>query len=703
MPDESRSFSMRMGVSSIAGAWMALMAVTPAQVWSQAARVTRAEVIGAEDARGKGPSGIQPLVDGLEVPSLRQLSIRAIGRLEQPYLIAHIIPFLDDPGLSATTADAIAQSMQGLKAESMEKSERALVDSVLQLLRDRATAEQDWSSKGVIARSIGRLPYDGKQAREAESALISLAALDAERPEAQPTLEGIAHGLYTLARSRRETGDLSPAAIEWLRRAATYRAGSKADVQVRRPAWLALNAAGGADRHTVEAAVSDPDAQVRRLAVAALPNVEDPAFLRERLGRAARDPDAMVRLEWVRVYRQLAAATDCKPLLAAMADTVHHVRLAAIDALGGPCPEGDTVIAALRRAIDSGPASVSRRTARGVSWHARAHALTALARIEPETARELLRRDSRHPVWQVRMYVARGATVIKDSVLLTSLALDEVGSVREVAIQGLSSTLGHLPDLAYVRALSSKDYPVVLAAARALRGTRVRDSVVPGLLDALERITREQRQTSRDPRIELLARLRELADSQVVPRLQPLLTDMDEVVALEAASVMNQLTKSTRFAIRPKSVASAAPPPVSAVRVRVTMSPATGGGAFDVLLDAERAPMTVARVSGVDPEQVLRRTHVASRGSELRGPGRKPGHERIRRRRNVPARRTEPRAPRPLHARRLDARPRHGRCAVVHQPRRQLSPRPRLHGLRVGRLPGSTWSTGSSRGTSWRR
>jgi HEAT repeat protein len=111
-----------------------------------------------------------------------------------------------------------------------------------------------------------------------------------------------------------------------------------------------------------------------------------------------------------------------------------------------------------------------------------------------------------------------------------------------VAIQGLSSTLGHLPDLAYVHALSSKDYPVVIAAARALRGTKVRDSVVAGVMDALERITREQRQTSRDPRLELLARVRELADSQVVARLQPLLNDVDEMIAMEAASVMNLLT-----------------------------------------------------------------------------------------------------------------------------------------------------------------
>jgi peptidyl-prolyl cis-trans isomerase B (cyclophilin B) len=69
------------------------------------------------------------------------------------------------------------------------------------------------------------------------------------------------------------------------------------------------------------------------------------------------------------------------------------------------------------------------------------------------------------------------------------------------------------------------------------------------------------------------------------------------MIAMEAASVMNQLTKSTRFAAAPKRVASAAPPPSGAVRVRVTMLPATGGGSFDVLLDGDGAPMTVARVS----------------------------------------------------------------------------------------------------------
>ena len=42
-------------------------------------------------------------------------------------------------------------------------------------------------------------------------------------------------------------------------------------------------------------------------------NVADSAFQRAQLARVEHDRDAMVRLEWVRVYRLLVAATDCRP------------------------------------------------------------------------------------------------------------------------------------------------------------------------------------------------------------------------------------------------------------------------------------------------------------------------------------------------------------------------------------------------------
>ena len=566
--------------------------IAPAPVPAQGPAVTRDAILRAEDARGRGPEGIEPLLAGLKDTSTRLIAIRAIGRLERPDLVRHLVPLFAEAPRRALVAEALAQSLRGLPAPAQRSpSEQALLDSVSLLLRSRTARNSNPTTLSVIARSLARLPFDQPaQAREVETFLLSLAPTGANRYDAE-ILDGITHGLYTLARGRRTLGNFSPQTIVFLRGAAAFQRAQGGGYAIRRAAWLALTAAGGVDQSSIASAISsDPDAQVRRLAVAALPNVQDTAFRRAQLAWVEHDRDAMVRLEWVRVYRLLLAATDCRPLLAAMSDRVAHVRLAAIDALGGPCPDPAPIAAALRATIDSGPAGVT--PSRGVTWHARAHALAALARMDAN-ASELLRRDSRHPVWQVRMYVARGAAAVRDTAILSSLAFDSVGNVREVALQGLSTTVGHLADLVYVRALSGADYHVVLAAARALKGAPVRDSVVPAVLDALERISREKRQTSRDPRLELLARVRELGDVQSAQRLQPLLTDIDPAVASEAASVMTQLTGRRVQATPSQPSTPAVELPSGTLMVRVTM---TGGGSFDIAFDANRAPMTVARV-----------------------------------------------------------------------------------------------------------
>jgi cyclophilin family peptidyl-prolyl cis-trans isomerase len=597
VPDESRRSLHRTRVLFVIGGALALTAWLP---WPQSGVVTRTELLRAEDARGKGPNGLQPLLDGLRVPALRRLAIRGIGRQEKPELIGHIVPYLSDGALAGTVAEALAQSLAGLPPDSSRsESQRALVDSVFRMLRDRSRLDASPANRAALARSIGRLPYsDARQARVADSVLISLVKPSLEASADFPVVSGVAQGLYTLTRARRTLGPLSPAAVAWLQSITSFGLDVATAPPIRRVAWLALTANGTVDRRAIAGAISeDRDPQVRRLAVAALPNVPDSAFRREQLARVARDREPMVRLEWVRIYRLLVAPTDCMPLAeAALADTNTHVRLAAIDALGSlPCPQRNLVLGHLYGLWLTDKDSA--RTARDSSGHVRAHAILAMARVDTTTwTRSLLAADAAHPDWLVRMYVARAAGVARDTVLLTKLAFDRIGNVREAAIQGLATTVGHVADLVYVRALASRDYHVVLAAARALRGAPAADSVRPALVDALLRLSREQRQTSRDPRMELLARMRELGKANDAVLLRPLLNDVDDEVANEAARVITQLTSSPTRSGGARPAPRLVTPPSGTIRVRVTMAASTGGGAFDLLLNADEAPMSAARI-----------------------------------------------------------------------------------------------------------
>ena len=565
----------------------------------QSGVVTRTELLRAEDARGRGPKGLQPLIDGLRVPALQQMAIRGIGRQERPDLIGHIIPYLSHTALTATVAEALAQSLAGLPPDSNRTQEqRELVDSVFRLLRDRTQAETDPIIAGSLARSIGRLPYsEARQARTADSLILSLVLKHRTSTDELRVIEGMEHGLYTLARSRRTLGPLSDNTRTFLYNLAQFVAGDDSVSLIPRLAWLALTANGSIDPPLIATVLAQSrDAQTRRLAVAALPNVQDSAFRKEHLARVANDPDQMVRLEWVRVYRQLVAITDCAPLVAALRDTVHHVRLAAIDALGGPCPDRPAQVAALSKVIADGPAGMQARSRNEVSWHARAHALVSLARVDSAGARQILQLDSHHTAWQVRMYVARGAAIARDTALLSRLAFDSVGNVREAAIQGLSGTLGHLADLIYVRALDSRDYHVVLAAARALRGAPVAESVRPAIMDAIMRISREERQTSRDVRMELLARIREFGTASDAERLRRLLTDVDPEISAEAARIISRGTNTRVVANEAGREPALVTPPSGKIRVRVKMADSTGGGTFELQLNADDAPMTAARV-----------------------------------------------------------------------------------------------------------
>jgi len=596
-------------------------------------RTTLLAIIAAEDARGTDAGGVAPLVAALDdkSPFIRRSAVRGLGRLQRSALLDSIAPLVGDPDarVRLEAVNAIAQALQDLRTRDLPPAERrATLDEAVDAIVRNAERFPDPAFLGVAARTLGRLPYaDSVVPREVERVLVEFG----ERPGAggRPLVrsdarvaEGIMHGLYSLARARRQLGMPSARALAAMRWATTFGTdadgarpataavaaggsrsaagdGGESAAAVRRLAYLGLIAAGDTSSELVKRARQDADDQVRRLAVVASQALRDTSVRRATVLGGLRDPSFLVRFEAVRAYRALPAPRPCAPLVAATYDANPHVQLAAIDALGAGCDEPTVAADTLLRIIDTRNTQRAIRPKGGTSWHAHAHALAALARVAPAEAVPLLRRDARHPLWQVRLYVARAAAAVKDTLTLSALAYDPNGNVREAALAGISGSLGHVADRVFVAALASADYQVVLQAANALKGAPLPDSVVPALLAAFERLSAEKRENAHDPRLAILERLGELGAARYAPRLAPFASDFDSTVARQAATILERWTLR-RVAATPKPLPRSVEP-LSAVvgsdlRLLVKMSPASGGGSFVVRLFPDEAPVTVARI-----------------------------------------------------------------------------------------------------------
>lgn len=605
-----------------------------AGVLTAAERNALVRVALVEDARALGTGGVEVLRAATEdaSPVVRRAAVRALGRLQRPDQLEAIEATLTDPEarVRVEAANAIGQALQGLRTMAPDDGKRRdFLDAAVDALVRTAERHPDPVFLGVAARTLGRLPFaDSVVPREVERVLVEMGDRTGGgkralvRSDARVAM-GIMHGLYGLARARRQTGAPSTAALAAMRWATSFGTDSggtsdgkaiaggtvaggtvtggsvESNAQVRRIAWLGLIASGDTSAALVRRASRDADEQVRRLGVVAAAALRDDAARREVIAASLHDPSFLVRFEGVRAYRTLPGPRSCAPLLLATKDANPHVMLAAIDALGAACDDKDKAAEALRAIVDADNVTRSARSKGETSWHKHARALAALAHVAPGEAIPLLRRDARHPLWQVRLYVARAAAVVRDTLTLTSLAYDSSGNVREAALAGISATIGHVGDQLFTAALASNDYQVVLAAATALQGAPVGATVVPALFSALERITAEQRETSRDPRIALLGRIGELGGARDAGRLAPFTSDFDSTVARRAATIMERWTLR-RVVATPRPLSPPSEPLSTVIgselRLMVKMSAANGGGSFVVRLNADEAPLTVARI-----------------------------------------------------------------------------------------------------------
>lgn len=359
----------------------------------------------------------------------------------------------------------------------------------------------------------------------------------------------------------------------------------------------AEDARDGANRALAEGLASR-DARVALLARRALARIGDPKFAsRDSLG-ALPVPPVYSEPIWRLRYRALTKASDCAALRTALADSAWHVRLRAADLVHAACAGDAALVAALQGWLPS--ATAIGRTANGAAWQPAAHALVALARVAPTDARAALPGFARNASHWVRSYAARAAAVLGDTQALRALAHDGNDNVKEAAIEALAKLAGHADDSVYVSGLVAPGYQAVRASALALKGATPTRPMRHALVTTAQRLRGDSSETSRDARTEVMARIAEMADSQMAAHIATLASDFDCVVAGRAAAIATALGTPTE----PRCTPFARPLPGDAVRlalgddvrVRVVMAPASGGGSFVVRLRGDVAPIMAARV-----------------------------------------------------------------------------------------------------------
>ena len=452
-----------MRIPSVALIALAL-AAAPAMRPLTAQAPTLDQLIAAEDARAATAADLATLRAGMTAgdATLRRMAVRGVGRLERADLLDDLVAALADPDPQVRRAAADAVGQAASRGQGTATARQALLA--------RLVAEPDRDVRGQLAENAGRIAVDS-------AGVAPLAeALARELP-----VRGAVRGLFFLTRQRTARGRL-PAAVGQRLQAVATTATNAADV--RATAAAARVAAGGATPAELAALRRDPSADVRAT-VATAESITDPAPL--------------VR------YRAVAQAA-CPALLVALRDTNVHVANAATDALAR-CSGNAAAVSALEAS-------------------ARPRAVVALAALAPDRARRRVGTVAASADPFVRVWAARAAGRLRDTVLLRRLARDADPNVMSEAIDSLSAITAHRDDDLYAAALASDAYQVLMSAAKALAGS---GRTAP-LVAALDRVTAHRSETSRDARLALVEALGAAVPAQYA-------RDFDPVIAGRAAAL----------------------------------------------------------------------------------------------------------------------------------------------------------------------
>ncbi|MFN0177409.1 MAG: peptidylprolyl isomerase [Gemmatimonadales bacterium] len=566
------------------------------------AAAARQAMLVAEDHRAATEPELAPLLRGLastDVAMVRQ-AIRGLGRMERASLLGRVTPLLADARSAVRAEAAHAVGQLGQDTSGTRAVGAALVAA--------AAKETDLAVLGALARSLSRLPNAGLTpgAPSGGSSVDVSAALKllAAKPGPVSWLVDLTRSLEAAARAEPLRAIFDGPTIERVRALAAHRdaAAAEAAAKVRRAAVATLVRVDRGNEAGITAALADADVEVRRLGVQWAADSGALAGRKRLLTTALADRDPMVRLEAIRGWSRHFQGEDCGPLIRALRDPAPHVGLGAIDLLGRPCPAAANAADALYPLVDSLAGTQRGLVSTLARWHRGARAMVSLPRIAPNRVRGVLNRAASDETWQVRMYAARAASILGDPDRLRDFMSDRDDNVREAAVAGLLRVRGHGADSLFFLQLRRPDYQLVMTTAAALAGTPNKSQAAAALVAALDRITAEGKETSRDPRVAILERLAEVGSASQAPALERYLTDFDPEVARRAAGLLSRWTGTAREA-RPRRLAPtpidwAAAQRLKGSRLRFTMAQASGGGVFEVALDPETAPATVLRVVG---------------------------------------------------------------------------------------------------------
>jgi cyclophilin family peptidyl-prolyl cis-trans isomerase/HEAT repeat protein len=576
---------------------LVVFAATPAA--AQQARPATADlttILSIEDDRAATAGDLDVLIAAAQ-GTLSTPGVRALGRLQRRDLIPQVLSYLANRNTRGEAATAAVLALRGQPHEGPPPidQERAVLDALI-AAGDVELSQPEPVGLAEIARAVGRIPYQRAEAFSAAEAFLRRVLVKQVYKGDGPNALA-ARGLESLARLGRKIGKLEQATIAPLDAKARFT--SPGHESTQRNALAALISAQAVGRETLEVVLRATDPEVRRLALlsagGAGSSIADNEVRISYIRQMFADPSPMVRYEALRAWVRRGVATQgCQPLMEALRDKDSHVALAAIDALGDACRDDESIDVALTAEART-PPTIGR-------WQREAHAFVALAKRDPDRARISLLSFASHQTWQVRMYTARAAAILEDADVLARLAADADDNVVEAALPTLRRLKGADSDSAFIAALkrrtrkgpkgtSLRPYQVIRAAAMALEKAEPHRALLEALAGALQRLTDEPCETSRDARVALIERLGALGSPENADVLEPLLTDADGAVGEAAAAVLSrwtgQLVRADPVPTRSRNI-----PSVKEVANRVLVSIEMENGGRIEISPASLAPIT---------------------------------------------------------------------------------------------------------------